>query len=109
MRNIDQYKRRFISYLVLTLLPLLALGQTAGTNYTRTLTAIEASTSEPYAYSDLSRITVEYFDGLGRSIQTVRGAASCDYFDLATLTEYDLYGRACRTWLPVELSTSSLD
>ncbi|MBQ7942228.1 MAG: hypothetical protein IJ328_07490, partial [Muribaculaceae bacterium] len=51
---------------------------------------------------DLARVTVTYYDGLGRPIQQVRQAAGGNAFDIHTVTEYDSYGRPYRTWLPVE-------
>ncbi|MBQ7941761.1 MAG: hypothetical protein IJ328_05065, partial [Muribaculaceae bacterium] len=56
---------------------------------------------------DLARVTVTYYDGLGRPIQQVRQAAGGNAFDIHTVTEYDSYGRPYRTWLPVESNGTS--
>ena len=43
---------------------------------------------------------------MGRPVQNVRVGASGSAFDLHTLTEYDQYGRAYRSWLPIEASSA---
>ena len=48
-----------------------------------------------------SLISIGYFDGLGRPLQTVQQGATPQGSDLATLTEYDGEGRELRQWLPV--------
>ena len=46
------------------------------------------------------RDDVEYFDGLGRSIENVKVKHSVDDTDLLSITEYDKMGRLFREWLP---------
>ncbi len=43
---------------------------------------------------------VQYFDGLGRPIETVQRKASPQGFDLVAYQEYDAYGRESNAWLP---------
>lgn len=43
----------------------------------------------------------DYYDGLGRYIQTVQKQASPYKNDLVTYQEYDEYGRENKTWLPI--------
>ncbi|MDR0940421.1 MAG: DUF6443 domain-containing protein, partial [Mediterranea sp.] len=45
--------------------------------------------------------SIEYFDGLGRGVETVElGASGTGENDLVYLTEYDPYGRVSKEWLP---------
>ncbi|WP_291529212.1 DUF6443 domain-containing protein [Bacteroides sp. UBA939] len=43
---------------------------------------------------------IQYFDGLGRPVQTVQRKITPTGKDLVTLQEYDAFGRASNTWLP---------
>ena len=52
---------------------------------------------------------IQYFDGLGRPVQTVQkaitpGADIAARKDLVTLQEYDVFGRDDKTWLPAVVS-----
>ena len=51
--------------------------------------------------------TNDYFDLLGRPVETVRTAASPDGKDIVFLTEYDAFGRPCNEYRPVPLTTST--
>ena len=44
--------------------------------------------------------SVQYFDGLGRPVQTVQYEASPDQDDIITSMAYDAYGRQHRSYLP---------
>lgn len=44
---------------------------------------------------------IDYYDGLGRPVQTVLKKASPAQKDIVTLQEYDAAGRKSKTWLPV--------
>ena len=48
------------------------------------------------SYSD----KIDYYDGLGRRVQTVLKAASPTHKDIVTLQEYDGVGREGNAWLP---------
>ena len=53
------------------------------------------------------RETNLYHDRLGRPVETVRTAASPDGRDIAELSEHDAFGRPCREYRPVPLTTST--
>ena len=46
---------------------------------------------------------IHYFDGLGRSVQTVQRGITPTGSDLVDYMEYDLYGRESNRWLPVAI------
>ena len=48
--------------------------------------------------------TIQYFDGLGRPVQTVQRGFSPNKYDLITYQEYDAQGRDSASWLPVVAS-----
>lgn len=48
--------------------------------------------------------TVEYFDGLGRPIQTVRKGDTPKGNDLSDFTDYDTRGKVWRQWKPVPVA-----
>jgi len=48
-----------------------------------------------------SLVTIQYFDGLGRPVQTVQKGFTPNEKDLITLQEYDSFGRESKLWLPV--------
>ncbi|MDU1893065.1 MAG: DUF6443 domain-containing protein [Dysgonomonas sp.] len=43
---------------------------------------------------------VQYFDGLGRPVQTVQRAITPSTKDLVSIQEYDAFGREAESWLP---------
>jgi RHS repeat-associated protein len=69
----------------------------AGQNYIKTRTY----TSENGAYY---MDAVQYYDGLGRPIQTVQVGITPSQYDLVTLQEYDNFGRENNIWLPAVVS-----
>jgi RHS repeat-associated core domain len=50
---------------------------------------------------------IDYYDGLGRPVQTVLKKASPGQKDIATLQEYDGAGRPANSYIPVSVSTST--
>lgn len=58
------------------------------------------STSLADANPDQKNVTWQYFDGLGRPIQTVQGKASPDFRDIIIPVAYDQFGRQIREYLP---------
>ena len=45
-------------------------------------------------------LAVQYYDGLGRPVETIQVGANPDQNDLVTYQEYDEYGRESKAWLP---------
>lgn len=62
-------------------------------------------------YSDVSGETwqdqVDYFDGMGRSEQSVHVGVSPAQGDLVSQTEYDSFGRPQKSWLPAEVTNNN--
>ena len=58
--------------------------------------------TKTYTTADASRYmeTVQYFDGLGRPMQTVQRAITPATWDLVSFQEYDRFGRDSTSWLP---------
>ena len=58
--------------------------------------------TKTYTADDGSRYmeAIQYFDGLGRPVQTVQRAITPLAADLVTYQEYDSFGREDRSWLP---------
>ena len=72
-----------------------------GTNYILSITPTVATSDVSGLGVNESLQTVQYFDGLGRPIQTVQRGITPTKQDLATLTEYDGAGREWKLWLPL--------
>lgn len=72
----------------------------AGTNYILSINPTVATSDVSTLGVNESLQTVQYFDGLGRSIQTVQRGITPTKQDLATFTEYDGAGREWKQWLP---------
>ena len=98
------------AFLVLSLLLLLVgsmSAQSAGWNYVMTVCPLEGSVSEPSTDADMSRVTIEYLDDLGRKISTVNVGASYAVQDMADYITYDGRGRVSRRYLPFETPSST--
>ncbi|MBQ4345335.1 MAG: hypothetical protein IJC40_05470 [Muribaculaceae bacterium] len=98
------------TFLVLSLLLLLVgsmSAQSAGWNYVMTVCPLEGSVSEPSTDADMSRVTIEYLDDLGRKISTVNVGASYAVQDMADYITYDGRGRVSRRYLPFETPSST--
>ncbi|MFA9391538.1 MAG: N-acetylmuramoyl-L-alanine amidase [Prolixibacteraceae bacterium] len=88
------------------------------TSPTNNVVSLSTSTSQNYIRSTMFRspftavptsfnrtdaaVDVQYFDGLGRLIQSVAAFASPNGIDVINETEYDDFGRASRQHLPFE-------
>lgn len=80
-----------ISYLICSTC---ILSQNQAYNYIKTRTITDET--DPNKYLDV----IQYYDGLGRPIQTVQSGVTYTHNSLVTLQEYDIHGRAYTTWLP---------
>ncbi|MDO5665166.1 MAG: DUF6443 domain-containing protein [Bacteroidia bacterium] len=83
---------------------------TSGTNYIVTVSPLDATHEVKIDNSSISvadgagaLVTIQYFDGLGRPVQTVLKGASPLKRDLVALQEYDAVGRQSNTWLPIPI------
>ncbi len=72
-----------------------------------TTTPTTALTSASSATTSNSIVQVDYFDGLGRPVQTVLVNGSSAGVDLATRQVYDKYGQVIESWLPVPASSNN--
>ncbi len=54
--------------------------------------------------TDNARITIEYFDGLGRKMQDVGVGAAPDGCDITVSVETDIYGNVLKEWNPVPVN-----
>ena len=66
-------------------------GQSANQNYIQTKT---------YTSASVTINGIQYFDGLGRPVETVQKQFTPAGKDLVSRTEYDTYGREYKHWLP---------
>ena len=92
-------KRLFILLSILWIVVLGTAAQSPDRNYIKTTTYLDTAGTS-------SLTTVQYYDGLGRPIQTVQqnvGPVNNNQ-DLISLQEYDRFGRDSITWLPVPIA-----
>ena len=87
---------RFLLFLILCPILLLASdnAMASGQNYIVRRDYLKAAGTE---YVDV----VEYFDGLGRSVETVQRGITPSGQSLVTVREYDSQSRLAREWQPV--------
>lgn len=50
---------------------------------------------------------MQYFDGLGRPVETVQRGITTTGKDLVAIQEYDNLGRQTNTWLPVAIASNN--
>ncbi|MFV0329755.1 MAG: DUF6443 domain-containing protein [Dysgonomonas sp.] len=74
--------------------------QSADQNYVRTRTYTKENQSN---YID----QIQYFDGLGRPMQTVERGITPNAADLVTYQEYDAFGREANNWLPAVATSNN--
>ena len=90
-------------------LPAVTVSPSVNRNYIHTIVplietaSIPAGARSPSHYSE----TIQYFDGLGRPLQTVAVGASSGGKDIVTPIEYDNLGREAKRFLPFEAITSA--
>lgn len=92
---------------LISLISINITAQTAGENYVMTIEPLAGSTQAPQASIDMSRVTVRYFDGLGREKSTVQAGASRSACDVADYVSYDSQGRVLRHYLSIAMSTDN--
>ncbi len=85
----------FIAYIVYCVC---AMSQSQDQNYIRTKTMTDETDPTKFIES------IQYFDGLGRPVQTVQVGITPEHNSLVTLQEYDACGRNVATWLPAVIS-----
>lgn len=84
-----------LAYVILFLnISLASFSQSSNNNYILTRAMLNDAAN---VYMD----KIDYFDGLGRPLQTVEKEKSPTKKDLVTYTEYDIAGRVTKQWLPV--------
>lgn len=69
-------------------------------NYTRTKTFFNADGSR---YLDV----IQYFDGLGRPVETIQRGITPKAKDLVAVQEYDGIGRDSKSWLPASIADNN--
>lgn len=77
----------------------------AGYNYIITSTPLNAKSASVLGAED-ELTTFQYFDGLGRPIQSVQAGVTPNHSDLVTYTEYDGVGRESKQWLPTPFANN---
>ncbi|PXV59424.1 RHS repeat-associated protein [Dysgonomonas alginatilytica] len=79
---------------IVTLTP---LGQTQSVSYKDKTITVDRTIE-----GDVDVLTqIQYFDGLGRPVQTIELGATPGKKDMLHLQEYDAFGRQSKTWLPL--------
>ncbi|WP_255498815.1 DUF6443 domain-containing protein, partial [Dysgonomonas sp. ZJ709] len=82
---------------IMTITP---LGQTKSVTYNAQKQIVVDRTIE----GDVpTMVSIQYFDGLGRPVQTVQRGITPSGADLISLQEYDSFGRESNTWLPATM------
>lgn len=93
-------KRSYLFLLVLVFgIITTAFPQSGDHNYILTKTMLDDT-----GVASLDKI--DYFNGLGRPVQTVLKTASPTRKDIVSLLEYDAIGRESNAWLPVSTGST---
>ncbi|MGV7106198.1 DUF6443 domain-containing protein [Flavobacterium sp. U410] len=97
-------------FYLLSVIPVLALGQSQDQNYIKT-TNYKQATTTPISTPDIDEAAVQvtYYDGLGRPVQQIAHKQSNSGKDIVTHLEYDAFGRQTKEYLPYANSTPSLN
>lgn len=74
---------------------------TEGCNYIRHDIYTEATMEVSDEDTEIVISTVDYYDGLGRKIQTLNRRAGANLVDIADYVEYNSMGLPCRKWIPM--------
>lgn len=78
--------------------PVIDVNPIAGYNYIITSTPLVAKSASVLGAED-ELTTFQYFDGLGRPIQSIHAGITPNHSDLVTYTEYDGVGREYKQWV----------
>ena len=93
-------KHYFISIIFLFGFVVKTTSQTTGQNYIVAITPTSKVLNSSALNSSNSTTQIQYFDGLGRPIETVQKGITPSGKDLVSCTEYDGVGREWKHWLP---------
>lgn len=98
-----------LSFYIALLLPAMALAQTTNQNYIRTKT-YKTETYGPITTPSAAQAaeSITYFDGLGRPIQQRSYKQSNTGKDVVTHTEYDVFNRQPKEFLPFVSNNATL-
>ena len=103
--------RSSVLIIIFILIGQTVLAQSWGQNFTRTripqtkintLAILESKSSN----KDSVSTEIQYYDGLGRPIQTVSKEASPSGNDIVSIVKYDEFGREVKKYLPFASTTS---
>ena len=98
-----------ILYLLL-FVPVLVLAQSADQNYVKKIIYKQATNVLiPAPTAQQANVNITYLDGLGRPIQNIAVGQSANATNIVTPITYDDFGRQDKDYLPVAVSTTSLD
>jgi len=103
LRELEGFSLRWTSGLLgalLWLFPMWLSAQTEGKNYILTTVPYQEVSSPLLLTDGNSNTSIQYFDGLGRLIQTVQRGISNNGADLVAGVEYDSYSREWKKYLP---------
>jgi Domain of unknown function (DUF6443) len=87
---------------VLILTTLASQAQTANDNYVKVYKASKGIAGDLSTVNDKTQVqeSIEYYDGLGRPLQSISRQGSRLGYDLVTFWVYDSYGRKATSYLP---------
>lgn len=100
---------KFISYCGLILISLdQSIAQTINDNYIKTYKALIPISGDLSTINDKTKVqeTIEYFDGLGRQLQSIARQGSPLGYDIVSISVYDAYGRKTKSYLPYASTTT---
>ncbi|MCL1934034.1 MAG: DUF6443 domain-containing protein [Candidatus Azobacteroides sp.] len=81
--------------------------QANGGNYIKTAVPRTEKSSVAFNPDNSEIISIQYFDGLGRPVETVQNKFTPSQKDLVTLQDYDEYGRESFSWLPTSTTNTN--
>jgi len=90
-------------------------GASQAQNYIITATPLDATDAVTITNGQVSTsgsnvrtlVGIQYFDGLGRPMETVQQGITPTHSDLVSLTEYDPFGRDYKHWLPTPFASNN--